>query len=481
MASFIQSIFGSKYPNTSKYEAELEKLSINYNRFNEYESSSQYKRYKELDTTVSSGEFKKKVERLKNEKFKDSKEYLRLKEYLSLKKSGDLKKYFKYFNAGIPEQLIKIANSKNFKEYTDLKLYIEGSEFKEAKNKKGFKKTEDYRKFKQFRSLKKDSDIRFYNKQINSTNYKNYLNIKDSERLVSFTTLKHEIESDKFQTYKKELEDPKRFKKSEAYALLSEYAEIKKTPEFIWHSKMEQKNPFVEIDKWKLSFEDDFDSKLINKEKWIGGYYWGKALMNDVYVLANEHQFFSEKNIVLRNSTASLLTKNEKIKGKVWNESLGFVPKDFNYSSALISTGQSFRQLYGKFEVKAKIAHSSPLTHAFWMVGENIAPQIDIFRFTKNAKHYTAGCHYNDKDNNTHHQLNTVNGVKFDGDYYIYGLEWSKDKLVWTVNGVKVHEQTNNIPQVPMYLSISSHLLEEVNKLDEASIDIDWVRCYQKN
>ncbi|MCU4173945.1 glycoside hydrolase family 16 protein [Carboxylicivirga sp. N1Y90] len=481
MASFIQTIFGSKYPNTSKYEADIEKLSVDHKRFVDYESSSQFKRFQELDTTVNSGDFKKKVEKLKTEKFKDSKEHLRLKEYLSLKKSGDLKKYFKYYNAGIPERLIKIANSKNFNEYSDLKLFLDSPEFKEEKSKKGFKKTENYKKFKHFRSLRRNADIRFYNKQINSTNYKNYLNIKDSERLVSFTTLKQEVESDKFQAFKKELEDPKRFKKSEEYALLSEYAEIKKTPEFIWHSKTEKQNPFKEIDKWKLTFEDDFDSKSINNEKWISGYYWGKALMNDVYVLANEHQFFTEKNIQLRNSTASLLTKNEKIKGKVWNETLGFVPKEFNYSSALISTGQSFRQLYGKFEVKVKIDHASPLTHAFWMVGENIAPQIDIFRFSKNAKSYTAGCHSADKNHKTAHQISTVNGAKFDSDYYVYGLEWTKNSLKWTVNGVKVHEQTSNIPQEPMYLTLSSHLLEDVEKLNSAAIEIDWVRCYQEN
>ncbi|MBS2100511.1 glycoside hydrolase family 16 protein [Carboxylicivirga linearis] len=482
MASFLNSLFGSKYPQTAKYEAEQEKLKSDYQRLIDFENSSNYNRFKELDTLVHSGDFIKKVEQLKSEKFKDTPEYRKLKDFESLRKSSDLKKYFKYKASHNPERINSIAQSDILKQYSEIKKWIDSAEFREAKSKKDYKKSEAYTKFKEFKSLQKDSDIKFYYKETNKAIYKNFINIDNSERLATFESLKEEVESADFIAFKKDLEDPKRFAKSKEHALISEYEDIKKTPEFKWFEKIKNKDLFKEIDKWQVTFEDDFDSAQIDQNKWINGYYWGKALLNDVYVLKDEKQFFSDSNIQLRDSVAHLTTKEGKIKGKVWDDKLGFVPKEFNFSSALISTGQSFRQLYGKFEAKVKVNDSSPLNHAFWMVGESIAPQIDIFRFAEGgAKNFKAGSHTIDNSNNALHNVTTVNGVKFDSDYYIYGLEWSKDKLTWTVNGVTVHEQTKNIPQHPMYLVFSSHLLKDVEKINlPSALSVDWIRCYQQ-
>ncbi len=482
MASIFQSIFNGKYPQTAKYEEQLERLQADYVRFKEFEKSAQNNRFQELDKHVHSGDFIKKVDQLKNEKFKDSKEYRQLREYHTLKKSSDLKNYFKYKASGYPERINSIKESAQLNEYKELKEFVGSDTFKEEKSMKGFKKTDSYQQYKKYKSVRKASDVKFYYKQIDSAKYKNYLNIHDSERLTSFKSLEKLVQSQEFLALKSELEDPKRFKKSKEYASISELEEIKKSPEFVWFQKTAEKNPFGDIGKWKLTFEDDFDGTSISKEKWINGYYWGKALLNDVYVLSHEKQFFCEDNTSLRNGIAHLSTKNEKIQGKVWDEKFGFVPREFEYSSALISTGQSYRQQYGKIEAKVKVDHSAPLSHAFWMVGENIAPQIDIFRFSdKGAKGYTVGCHNLDKNGKPLNELNSVNGAKFNSDFYIYTLEWSKDKLTWFVNGVKVHEQTKNVPQDPMYFVFSSHLFEENSKMKlPAELKIDWIKCYQQ-
>lgn len=483
MASIFQSIFSSKYPRTEQYEAQIQKLHADYKRFQEYESSDKYVRFQELDQLTNSGDFLKKVDQLKNEKFKDTKEHRQLQEYKSLKKSSDLKSYFKYKASGFAEKLDSIKESARFTDYLHLKDAVESDAFIEARNTKGFKKSDAYKDFKKYKGLKRSSDIKFYFKQLNSARYKNYLNIKDSDRLDAFKKLEKLVQSEAFLSFKKDMEDPQRFKKSEEYALLSEYEDIKKTPEYIWFAKTAKSNGFEEIGKWQLTFEDDFDATSINKDKWINGYYWGKALLNDVYVLSHERQFFTDNNVKLRNGVACLTTKNEKVEGKVWDEQFGFVPRDFNYSSALISTGQSFRQKYGKIEAKVKVDHSAPLNHAFWMVGENIAPQIDVFRFAeKGAKGFTVGCHRMDKEGNAVKQVAPVNGVKFNSDYFIFGLEWYKDRLAWFVNGVKVHEQIKDVPQDPMYFVFSSHLLEENENMKlPAEFKIDWIRCYQES
>ncbi len=393
MISLFRSLFGSKYPQTAKYEAELDKLHSEHKRFAEYLNSDQYKRFVELDTIVHSGEFIKKVELMKKEAFKSSPEQKKLKEFEALAK----------------------------------------------KQKDG---TEPSAQFKQ---------------------------------------LKEEVESPEFKARVKELQDPNRFKNSKENALISEHQNITKSSEHKAYEAAKQALSSNKATQWELTFEEDFDSAKLDNSKWINGYYWGKALLNDVYVQSNERQFFSDSNIQLKNSTAHLTTKEGKIKGKVWDEKLGFVPKEFNYSSALISTGQSFRQKYGKFEAKVKVDSSSPLTHAFWMVGESMAPQVDVFRFNgKGPKTFDAGYHSMDNNKKVIRQTNAVSGGKFSSGYYIYSLEWTKNRMTWFVNGVKVHEQTQNIPQDPMYLVFSSHLLEDAKSIKlPASMSIDWIRCYQ--
>jgi hypothetical protein len=75
-------------------------------------------------------------------------------------------------------------------------------------------------------------------------------------------------------------------------------------------------DPFKELKKWHLTFEDDFDGVRLDHAKWMTGYYWGKALMNETYVLAGEKQFFKDDNIDLRDSFARITTRGKKRPGE---------------------------------------------------------------------------------------------------------------------------------------------------------------------
>lgn len=66
-------------------------------------------------------------------------------------------------------------------------------------------------------------------------------------------------------------------------------------------------------------------------------------------------------------------------------------------------------------------------------------------------------------------------------EFYIYSIEWSKDKIVWKINDIVVAEQSDNIPAEAMYINFSSHLKKEIDSTKlPATMQIDWVRCYSK-
>ncbi|WP_439185703.1 family 16 glycosylhydrolase [Carboxylicivirga taeanensis] len=470
----------SKYPKTAKYEAEQKQIKTDLERFNTYGTSDELKRIKELEILLNSAEFKQKVDKLKNERFKDTAEFRQLQKFKTQKKSGELKKYFKYLASGMPEKVKQIAESPKRAELAELSKYIKSSEFQSEKQQKEYKQSEAFQKFKRFTELTKDADIKLYEKEVNSAAFKNYQNIHNSERLKTFQELELEVTSEKFVTFKNWMEDKKRFQKSEEYSLIQEYDKLLKSPDYKWYKKVEKDNQFADNMKWQLVFEDEFTAQHLSKEKWITGYYWGKALLNKTYVLENEKQFFVDDNIAIGGSGVQISTKNQRTEGLVWDSKRGFMPKVFNFTSGLMSTGQSHRQVYGKIEAKVRVEHVSQVKHAFWLVGEKMSPQIDVFRFEdSNAKSHINGLQLMNGQG-PKQIAKTVKGASFDNDFYIYSLEWEKDKLTWFVNGVKVSEQTTNIPDTPMYLVFSSHITEDVEKLDgAANMNVEWVRCYQ--
>ncbi|TAJ13180.1 glycoside hydrolase family 16 protein [Marinilabiliaceae bacterium JC017] len=481
MASLLTNLFGNKYPDTNKYESQINNLAADHKRFTEYKNSSIYARYKELDALIHSGEFKKNVHRLKTEKFRDTDEFKKYQTFKSLKKAKDIKQFLQYETSGKPEKTEEIKASAKYNQFSELEKFINSEEFKNKKRVKGFKKSEEYQKLIQYKKLKKDTDIKFIKKQLSSTIYKNYNTLLNSDRISNYKTLAKYIGSNEFIEFKAHMEDRHRFKKSNEAGMIKEHHDIISTPDYKWFQKTKKDDPFKELNKWENTFKDDFDTAKLDASKWITGYYWGKALLNDTYVLANERQFFKDDNIETRDSKAHIVSKTENCSGKIWDSEKGFIPAKFNYTSGLISTGHSFRQLYGKFEAKIKFDKAFPFTQTFWMVAEKIAPQIDVFKYgTPSLKTIEVGTHIQNSHKNIKHTTNTINGTRFDKGFFIYSLEWTPESLIWKINGIEVHKQTIDIPNVPMYLVFSSNLMtDETPQNMPCQMEIDWVRCYK--
>ncbi len=212
------------------------------------------------------------------------------------------------------------------------------------------------------------------------------------------------------------------------------------------------------------------------------GYYWGEALMNDSYSLEGEKQKFTDNNVELRDSCLRITTQREEVNGKVWSPVFGFVERNFEYTSGLISTGQSFRQQYGRFEAKVRFNKTYPVMNAFWMVGEKITPHVEIFKsMYPGERLLEAGLATNVPDKGITEATTRIKGTRFTKDFFIYTLDWSEHEMIWRINGVEVHRVTKNIPQEPMYLIFSTTLPDKpADKNLPAVMEIGWVRCYKK-
>jgi beta-glucanase (GH16 family) len=104
------------------------------------------------------------------------------------------------------------------------------------------------------------------------------------------------------------------------------------------------------------------------------------------------------------------------------------------------------------------------------MLSDKITPHIDVCR-TENGK-VTADYFASPGKRNK-----ASVGGKYAGDFYIYSLEWTPDKLVWKINDTEVMRQTADIPSEPMYILFSGGLDKPVNSM--TTMEIDWVRVYK--
>lgn len=436
--------------------------------------------FDELTNVIKSGEHKNAIKELKAENLD---EFKKLKEFEKLKKSSKIKNYFKFKDSDKYNNFIQLNNSEEIESYLRFENEINSSEFKshieEIKNLK-FENTEEHKKQQDYKTLKKSTEIKQYFKFKDSEKLKIYTELNESQEINDFEELEAYINSDEFKEEKKFLLIKDKFKLTEEFKQNEEHKELKNSEKIKWYFKLKKQNSFDKLHEWELTFEDNFEGNKLDDEKWMSGYYWGKNLLNDNYVQSNENQFFTDNNLELVNNNLRIVTKQEQVTGKVWDPAMGFYPKDFNYTSGLINTGQSFRQQYGLFKAKVKVNHSYPIHHAFWLLGERITPEIDIFKYGKKSSSKLEFANYWNGDDNINKNKKVLSGVDFSKDYFIYSLEWTKDKLTWKINDVVAYEQTTGIPDEPMYIVLSSGISQDGNPTIPCNMEVDWVKAYKK-
>jgi beta-glucanase (GH16 family) len=457
-----------KASNTISLEKKKDSLQKDYEEFKSFSISQELKDYRDLEAYVLSEKFKTNRKSVENESFKKSTLFKEEKNFKRFQRSSKFKTYFRLKDSTELSTFELTWVSDEVTRYKELDSLVHSASF----NKK--KQAEE---FQEFKKLKASQRIKEFFKFEKSKSYKIYKTIKDSDELKQYLQLEEKISSDEFQKEKAYLLDKKRFEKSDDYHKLQEYLQLKNSDKYKKHFALSAKNPFKELDKWELSFSDEFDSKPLQSEKWINKYFWGEELLHQGYSLESELQSFTDgKNIDYSTSSVLLQARKEKVEGLQWNASLGFVPLEFDYSSAILSTGKSFRQKYGRFEAKIKLSNPNQVTHSFWMVADQKSPHIDVLKTLEDGK-LQIGNYWGTGDKINQHQ-SKVKGIDLSKGYFIYCLDWTKDKLVWKINDVVVQTQSEGVPQNPMYLNFSMSITKEKPSVN-ASFEIDWVRCYQ--
>jgi beta-glucanase (GH16 family) len=473
-----------RFPKTEEIEKKDAALRKEYSNFKSFSHSPEYIRYTELKQFIASGEPEKVKRELNQLTYQASPEYKTEQEFKKLLGDKAIKNFLRIENSETLSFLSNVELSGKPVRFNDLKQAVESNEYQSKRKEHKKQQTDDYQREVEYNTLRKSSELKRYFKLKNSSPVKDYFAVKNSDLLNKYYALKEHVESSELIERKKYLLSKNKFETSDTFQKVQEFKALEKSEKIVWFNKVNGTDRFKEIERWELTFSDEFEAKEIDKSKWLTRYFWGDALMGKNYSLAADlHWYADTKNIEQKNSVLSIITKKENSDGLAWNLNFGLTPKTFQYTSGIVNTGQTFRQKFGKFEAKVRFTAVQGVYHAFWLVGEKMLPEIDIFRKKGKDNKSVQGAYFwaNGDIAKSKNTKTAIGGFDFSQEFFILSIEWDAEAITWKINGEPYKKEANNLPDCPVYVVLSSGVTEQANdQLLPAKMEVDWVRCWKE-
>ncbi len=131
------------------------------------------------------------------------------------------------------------------------------------------------------------------------------------------------------------------------------------------------------------------------------------------------------------------------------------LPQGLTYVSGLITTQQSFNQLYGYFEIRAQLPRGRGLWPAFWLLPSDGSwpPEIDVMEMLGDTTTaYYASIHAV-VGQQTLNNIQKIIAPDLAAGYHVFGVSWRPDHIRYYLDDVMVYE-TATPPDMhkPMYL-----------------------------
>ena len=219
---------------------------------------------------------------------------------------------------------------------------------------------------------------------------------------------------------------------------------------------------------WQTIFEDNFDGGAVDSSK--------LSIENRPATNMGEISFYAADDVFTRNGSMILRTQNRSMGGR-------------SYTTGQASSNFNFQ--YGRVEFRAKMPVGQGFWPALWMLPADGAtsgwlPEIDIFEAINHGGNYFANFHFPSGGGQA--KLGPVPVTTDTTAWHTYGLDWTPDKLAWTLDGQVVVSTTDvaSTRQHHMFLLITFALGGQWPGPPDGStpfpseMQIDWVRVMQQ-
>ena len=128
---------------------------------------------------------------------------------------------------------------------------------------------------------------------------------------------------------------------------------------------------------------------------------------------------------------------------------------DGTYKSGLVNTKSKIEFQYGTISVRLRYPSGKSFFPAIWMLpaDDTSYPEIDIMEVVGHRPSTLYFVyHYYTKEKRKFYTRTTIENYE---DFHTYSLKWTPETLTWYVDGVRILEVTEDIPDEPMYLIVN--------------------------
>ena len=238
---------------------------------------------------------------------------------------------------------------------------------------------------------------------------------------------------------------------------------------------------------WQLDWADEFDVKELDLKNWT------RQVLPKPFNKEWQQYFDRKENSYVTDGFLVLKAIHHSKKHG-----------DKQYTSARLHTGGKQQWTYGKIAARIQLPHGKGIWPAFWMLGSNIneiggdtpwpkCGEIDILELygSKDDAVVEANLHYYDSG----HKMTGAAPLKlkegiFAGEFHVFEIQWNDKQIVWSVDGVKYHEQDISKPAMKSFHKDFYILLnvavggEWAGRPDDSTpfpslMYVDWVRVYK--
>ncbi|MGN6693765.1 MAG: glycoside hydrolase family 16 protein [Aquihabitans sp.] len=209
--------------------------------------------------------------------------------------------------------------------------------------------------------------------------------------------------------------------------------------------------------RWQVDFRDEFTGQTLDAQRWTTCYWWDDGGCTN---LGNDEAEWYVPSAVGVGDGHLRLTASE-----ARSEHLG---RSFAYESGMVTTGRigsdpddvaRYAFTYGYVEVRFRTPDGAGLWPAIWMlpVTNRSLPEIDLLeQYGDDTATSSMTFHPAPGTGSEGRRRRYVRGTDLAGGWHTVGLQWSKGRLQWFLDGRQRFEVTgDDVPDEPMYLLVN--------------------------
>lgn len=213
---------------------------------------------------------------------------------------------------------------------------------------------------------------------------------------------------------------------------------------------------------WTLTFQDEFNDLEVSSEKW--------NKLNSGYKDHGRKHHYLPGQVTSSSGILKLQVDNKPF-------------QSYPYRSGAVTTQGLHEQLYGKFEIRAKLPVGQGLLPAIWLLPTNHAayPEIDIVEMLGQLPNEIWHVGHS-KPGKREYQVSNIDG----SEWHLYTLDWTKKEIIFSIDDIE-RFNIKNFANTSMYLlmnvTVGGVWVGDPDRETKfpSYMEVDYVRIYSKN